>query len=212
MELITRRAIPWAELEALQEQLVEKVRQNPQCQFLLLSEPTPTFTHGTSSSIQDLLWTDAAQREIAVHRVDRGGKWTYHGPGQILVYPIVSLASLGFGQRAVRRFVAQFANCIQTYLKSKGVQADIQEDPYGLFVKGAKIASFGLNFRKGISSHGAALYLTPQSPCFAGIVPCGVTNAKFTSLLEAGSDTAWESVASELGDHVKRGFQAPKNW
>lgn len=211
METLIRRGISWPELEELQTDLVQQVTRDPRKQFLLISEPTPTFTHGPSSQAKDLLWTDTAQRGVGVYPVTRGGKWTYHGPGQVVIYPIASLPALGYGKRAVRQFVGDFAAGILAFLKSKGLEAQIQDNPYGLYLNGAKLASFGLSFRNGISSHGVALYLQSQAAYFEGIVPCGVACPALTSLAESRVLIDWETAALELADYVKRGFQPSKN-
>ncbi len=211
METLTRRGIPWTELEALQAELVGRVTRDPREAFLLVSEPTPTFTYGLSGTSAELLWADAEKRGVKVHPVARGGRWTYHGPGQIVIYPIGFLPKLGYPKRAVRKFLGDLASSVRLFLAGYGLKGDIRETPFGVFVGDEKIASFGLSLRNGVSSHGLAFYAKPQTGYFDGIIPCGMDRPRITSLEEAGVSLPWERVAGELTDYIKRGFQASKN-
>ena len=211
MERLTRRGIAWTDLEALQAQLVEQVTLDPRQSFLLVSEPQPTFTYGRSSDPGELLWEQPADRGVAVHAVERGGRWTYHGPGQVVIYPIAFLPQLGYPKRAARRLLSDLAASVCFYLETLGLAAEVRPDPLGVYLPQGKIASFGLSLRNGISSHGLALYVQPQREFFQGIVPCGMPDPRYTSLAEAGVQIAWETVADGLSGYIKRGFQASKN-
>ncbi len=211
METLIRRGIPWPELEALQADLVARVTRDPREAFLLVSEPKPTFTYGLSSTPAELLWPDPKSRGVALHPVTRGGRWTYHGPGQVVVYPIGFLPKLGYPKRAARRFLADLAGSVQLFLTSHGLDSEVRDKPFGVFLPQGKIASFGVSLRNGVSSHGLAFYSKPQTEFFQGIIPCGMTQPSITSLEDAGVGLPWERAASELTDYIKRGFQASKN-
>jgi lipoyl(octanoyl) transferase len=211
VERITRRNIPWADLEALQLELVERVTLDPRQAFLLVSEPQPTFTYGRSSNPSELLWNTPEDHGVAVHAVARGGKWTYHGPGQVVVYPIAALPTLGYPKRAARKFVSDIAEAVRRFLETLSLESEVRPEPYGVYLPQGKIASFGVSLRNGVSSHGVAFYTQPQRGNFQGIVPCGSAQTPITSLQEVGVDLAWETAANGLSDYIKRGFQASKN-
>lgn len=211
METLTRRGIPWTELEALQAELVARVTRDPREAFLLISEPTPTFTYGLSGNPAELLWPEPQRRGVQVHPVSRGGRWTYHGPGQVVIYPIGFLPKLGYPKRAARRFLNDLASSVLLFLTQHEITGEVRDTPFGVYLGDAKIASFGVSLRNGVSSHGLAFYLKPQTEYFHGIVPCGMAQPRITSLEEAGISLPWETAASELTDYIKRGFQASKN-
>lgn len=211
MDVVYRRKIGWAELEALQSELRQRVVENGAKRFLLVSEPTPTFTHGLSGKPAGLLWNNAEERGVAVFAADRGGQWTYHGPGQIVVYPIGRLEAFGFGRRQVRAYVENLASSVQNYLRSLGIASTLRDCPYGVFTARGKIASFGIGLRGGITSHGLALYLTPQAAYFEGIVPCGRAETAFSSIAEEGAGPSWEEAARGLAQCIETGFQDPKS-
>jgi len=208
----THRKIAWKDLEAIQNVCVEQVKKAPETGHLLISEPLPTFTYGRSASGSDLLWSSAqlAQRKIAVEQVTRGGKWTYHGPGQILIYPIVQLESLGYPNRGILRFLNDFRSLLVGYLSEHQIATDIDRKPFGIYsLKAEKLASFGVAVNRGICSHGVALYLKDQSAAFHGINPCGVTHQPVTHLEALGYSKDWATLAAEITDIVKRNFGIP---
>lgn len=207
------RGIAYQELEKLQEALTQEVLENPENAFLLFSEPTPTYTCGRSGEETDLLWdaTDREKRAIATAYVARGGKWTYHGPGQMLIYPIVHLPTLGYSTKEVQRFMDDFRVSILGYLHSLGLPVEAGENPFGIYSRGSKLVSFGFRFKRGIANHGLALYIAPQQIAFGGIHPCGVAGQVLTSLDELGAKITWTDVASALEERIKKGFTLPKN-
>lgn len=208
IESLIYRNIPWAKLETTQQELIKTLQHFPQKRYLLFSEPLPTFTFGRNSKETDLLWNPSQLNEkgISVASVSRGGKWTYHGPGQILIYPIGTLTAWGFSSKGAKPFVEQLRSCIAEALQKLGLTTHSKDDPYGLFVNDYKITSFGMSFENGISSHGAALYVTPQKE-FAGIVPCGFQSTPFTCLTDHLPEVSWLDAATEVLHSVKKGFK-----
>lgn len=208
-EVITKRNIAWDQLETLQENLRQKVLQNPQQGFLLFSEPQPTFTFGRHSTSQDLLWNSQLllEKKVAVAAVTRGGQWTYHGPGQILCYPIVCLASLGFSSKSARNFVEILRTSVFDLLTQWEVPVSQQDEPFGLFVDHRKLVSFGLSFEQGISSHGLALYLSSQEPYFSGINPCGKNDHSVSNLQSFLPACEWDVAARALANSIEKGFK-----
>ena len=208
IESFISRNIPWEKLEKTQQELIQQVQVHSQKRFLLLSEPHPTFTFGRNAQKKDLLWQPAQLRTrgLEVVSVSRGGKWTYHGPGQVLIYPIGTLEGWGFSSKQVKPFVELFRKCMAEAILRLGLSVHSQDEPYGLYVQNKKITSFGLSFENGISSHGAALYVTPQKE-FSGIVPCGFQETQYTCLTDHLPEITWLDAANEVIDSFKKGFK-----
>lgn len=197
---------------ALQHSLVKKVEADPKASFLLISEPEPTFTRGISSKNEDLLWESPSSRGVAVEHVHRGGQWTYHGPGQLVVFPILFLPRFGFAKRRVRPFITQVIQVARAFLEELEVNASEKSHPVGLYVHEKKIASVGFSIRDGIVSHGIALYLKPQTAFFEGIVACGTKEAQTTSLEEEGAAHSWTEMADRFATRFESGFKEIENW
>lgn len=208
----TLRSIVWEDIEKKQKSLAEHVKRHPTSAFLLFSEPLPTFTCGRSGTTQDLIWTkDILEKQAAsIATVSRGGKWTYHGPGQMLVYPIADLHALGYHSKSARSFVETFRASLLAYLRSLDITAENVDSPFGIFANGKKLVSFGFDFQDGIVTHGAALYITNQNKWFTGINPCGTPGQEFTSLQELGKPFAWTDVMAEMLDFIKKGLNPVK--
>lgn len=207
------RGIEWHLLEDYQHICSERVKKDPSLAFLLLSEPRPTFTHGRSANPADFLWS---QRQLSkkggrVAPVTRGGKWTFHGPGQILVYPIVHLHSFGYGTKAAHAFLLNLRRVATRFLKAKAVAFEERRSPFGIYVYGKKLVSFGVAIHQRVSNHGFALYLTDQTVYFSGIHPCGVVGERVTSLEEIGVKVSWMEAADEISRLVKTVFKARKS-
>jgi len=211
--VIFRRQIAWSDLEAEQSELVARVGRKPNERYLLVSEPEPVFTSGRGAPPADLLWSASEQsaKGVTLHTVNRGGKWTYHGPGQIVIYPIANVADLGYGRHAAYWFLHDLRQSVLAGLTNLGVSANPGEKPFGVFVNGQKLVSFGISLRGGISSHGLALYHSSQQSYFAGIHPCGMAGAPVTSLVELGSPADWDEAARQMVQSVKKGLKRSKN-
>jgi len=194
LERKTVRGLSFQELSELERELLGSG-------FLLLSEVTPTYTRGFSASESELL-----NKDIPTAAADRGGKWTYHGPGQLLAYPLIRMVDLGLKNREVRKFTEVFLEGVLSFCQSYIPQAQYQE-PFGIYVQGRKLASFGMAFHQGVVSGGVAVYLTPQAQFFGGIIPCGTKNQLFTSFEELGVGIEWDEAAGRLSDHIKISFQ-----
>jgi lipoyl(octanoyl) transferase len=150
-------------------------------------EHPPLYTAGTSSRPEDLI--DPAG--LPVYRTGRGGQFTYHGPGQRVVYLMLDVGRRG---RDVRRFVRDIEAWLIDALGELGVQGECRSGRTGIWVrrpeKGEgredKIAAIGIRVRRWISFHGVSINLDPDLARFAGIVPCGISDQGVTSLAELG--------------------------
>jgi lipoyl(octanoyl) transferase len=207
------RDIAWPDLERLQTECLASVRSDPHQVYLLCSEPKPTFTSGVSARVEDVLWSPEEQkrRGVALHATARGGQWTYHGPGQIVLFPILNLDGFGYDRRAIHRFMGDLRIWLADYLKSLNVVTDLRDRPFGLYADQKKLVSFGMAIQRGISSQGLALYHSEQSKFFQGIHPCGVSSGLVTSLSELGVALSWETVAFQMIETVKKGLKTRKN-
>ncbi len=181
MNLETRRLglVDVDEAWSLQRALAETV--TPSRGYLLLLEHPPVFTLGRNANKRHVLDPGG----IPVHRTDRGGEVTYHGPGQLVGYLVADLRKMG-----VKRFVRFLEDSLIGLLGTLGVKAARQEGKVGVWAAGGKIASIGLRVRQGVSSHGFALNVCNDLEPFKRINPCGMEACPVTS------------VSKELGRHV----------
>ncbi len=184
---------------------------------LLLLEHPPCVTLGRRAGAADLRLPAAAlaARGIALHSADRGGLATYHGPGQLVGYPVVALPALRLG---VPDFVQRLAEALCGVLAAWGVAARYDPDRPGVYVGQRKIAAIGIHVRQGISTHGFALNVAPDLSAFRFIVPCGDPHGEPTSIAAespapppfgATVRPVAEAVAAALGLRVCYAAGAP---
>jgi lipoyl(octanoyl) transferase len=175
---------------------------------LLLLEHEPVFTLGRNASAADVLFTPERRRDlgIALRETDRGGKVTYHGPGQLVGYPIVNLSP---GRRDVKRYVTDLEEVLLRVLAGLGISAarsDRKERVTSVWIGNDKIAAIGVHLSGWITTHGFALNVTDEPLAFfAGIVPCGIKDGGVTSIERCAgrrlrSKDLAEPVARHFGD------------
>jgi lipoyl(octanoyl) transferase len=155
---------------------------------LLLLEHEPVFTLGRNASEADVLFTPERRRELGIElfEADRGGKVTFHGPGQLVGYPVVNLNP---DRRDVRRYVRDLEDVLIRTLSDFGISAErspLPERLSSVWVGNDKIAAIGVHLSRWITTHGFALNVT-EEPLFyfRGIVPCGITDGGVTSMERA---------------------------
>jgi lipoate-protein ligase B len=165
---------------ALQDALVQQRLDNQIPDTLLLLEHPPVITLGRRGSRNDIYPTETelAQKGVTVERTTRGGLVTYHGPGQLVGYPIVHLRSLHL---TVPCYVRALEMAIITALQTIDIQAHIDEDYVGVWTSQGKIAAIGVAQRHGVTLHGFAVNLQPDLSHFALINPCGIGALGVTS-------------------------------
>jgi len=169
----------------LQRALVSERQAGRGRDTLLLLEHPPVYTLGKRANTDNVLLSPAQldERGIEVVEVDRGGDVTYHGPGQLVGYPIIALA----GVRSVVDYVRALEQVLLIALDELGVQAQRVPDYTGVWVGQEKIAAIGVRVASGgITSHGFALNVAPALQDFAGIVPCGIADRGVCSLESLG--------------------------
>ena len=158
------------------------------------TEHDPVFTLGLNSQPEHLL----APGDIPVIQVERGGQVTYHGPGQLMVYPLLDLRRAGLG---VRELVTALEQSVVDLAADYGVAAASRCDAPGVYVAGAKLASVGLRIRRGASFHGMVLNVDVDLEPFTRINPCGFKDLEMTDLRRLGGNRDLREVRDKLLPH-----------
>jgi lipoyl(octanoyl) transferase len=182
----------------LQDELAAQRRGRRIGDRLLLLEHFPVYTIGRGGSDANLLATPERLREIGAElvRIDRGGDVTYHGPGQIVAYPIVELHD----PLDLRRYVRTLEAAIIATAAAFGVTGDRLERHPGIWVEGErKLAAIGVRVKRGVTTHGLALNVNTDLRWFDEMIPCGIPDKEVTSLArELGAPVPMEDVEDEL--------------
>jgi lipoyl(octanoyl) transferase len=160
-------------------------------------EHPPVFTLGLNASREHVL----APGDIPVVQIDRGGQVTYHGPGQLMIYPLLNLRRRKLG---VRDLVVALENAVIDYAAELGISASGSRQAPGVYVEGAKLASVGLRIRRGACYHGMALNVALDLQPFERINVCGYTDLRVTRLADLGVSAGVDSVAQDLLPHLLR--------
>jgi lipoyl(octanoyl) transferase len=192
---------------SLMRDLVDLKSRSPWPEVLIITEHEPVLTMGRRAELSDILVPQEvlASRGIGVHRVERGGLITYHGPGQLVAYPVFDLRTMSL---SVGELVHSLEEGILHTLSDFGIDAGRVEGKRGVWVEGEKIASIGIAVRKGISFHGVALNCDPVLSNFELINPCGLSGVRMTSMakrLKAPVDTT--TVRNAMALHFKERFR-----
>jgi lipoyl(octanoyl) transferase len=174
--------VPYPEALALQKRL-EAARQDGRVpDVLLLLEHPPTYTRGRRSTPAELPMGEDWYRAqgIEIFDTDRGGRVTYHGPGQIVAYPVVSLRPYGDD---VHEYIRRMEGVVVAVLGSYGIQAGTVDGLTGVWTSGRrKIGSIGVHVSRGVTTHGLAVNVNNDLQPFEWIVPCGIDNCQMTSV------------------------------
>ena len=162
-----------------------------------LCEHPPVFTLGLNASKEHLL----APGDIPVVQIDRGGQVTFHGPGQLMVYPLIDIRRANIG---VRKLVTALEQSVVDLAADHDVEAAARADAPGVYVDGDKLASVGLRIRRGASFHGMALNVDVDLEPFTRINPCGYAELQMTDLHRLGISLQLEETAKKLLPHFLR--------
>lgn len=207
----------YRQAEAWMEERAAGIAAGTAPEAIWLLEHPPLYTAGTSARIEDLTDPD----RFPVFPSKRGGQYTYHGPGQRVVYVMLDVGRRGHD---VRRFVQQLEGWVIGTLARFGVEGHIRDGRVGVWVErpdrprsatGAltedKIAAIGIRLRKWISFHGISINLNPDLGHFSGIVPCGISAHGVTSLHDLGLDLSMDELDAALKDSFAETFgDAPR--
>jgi len=197
----------------LQAELVEAVRDGRAPDTLLLLEHPHVFTMGKAASADDVLWDEAerGRRGVDVIWSDRGGEATYHGPGQLVGYPILDLTHFGI---SIPQYLEKLEQSVIDYVAELGIASE-PGDPglTGVWSNGEKLAAIGIKLNRSVVSHGFALNLTTDLDYFEGIVPCGHAEKRPTSVAALmGHRFDTELAAHAYARHFERVFGAELAW
>jgi lipoyl(octanoyl) transferase len=199
--------VPYEEARELQLELAERRQREEIGDVLLLLEHPPVYTRGRRSKPEELpmgaAWYEA--QGIEVRDTDRGGLVTYHGPGQLVAYPIVQLH--GYGDD-VHRFVRGLERAMVEALGEAGVRGGPIEGLTGVWVGTRKIGSIGLHVSRGVTTHGLAINVSNDLQPFEWVVPCGIEGVAMTSLTrELGAEQDLDAFADSLVAAYARVFE-----
>ena len=190
----------------LQDELAEQRRGRRIGDRLLLVEHFPVYTIGRGGDPANMLATPERLRELGAEliRIDRGGDVTYHGPGQIVAYPIVELKD----PLDLRRYVRTLEAAVIDTTAAFGVHADRLEGHPGIWVDGErKLAAIGVRVKRGVTTHGLALNVSTDLRWFDEMIPCGIHGKGVTSLArELGAPVPMDAVEDELARQLAKHF------
>ncbi|MCP4203706.1 MAG: lipoyl(octanoyl) transferase LipB [bacterium] len=201
--------VSYAESLALQDRIRAAIRRGEQPDHLLLLEHPHVYTMGRSATPDDVLLDEPGRSSLGIEvaETDRGGKVTYHGPGQLVGYPIVDLNP---DRRDVRRYVADLQAVLIGTLAHLGISArgGGDSETIGVWVGERKIASIGVHLSRWITTHGFALNVSTDLSLFQGIVPCGLSDVEMTSIqAEIGEAPPPEEVGTICAGEFARVFE-----
>jgi lipoyl(octanoyl) transferase len=206
-------SVPYREAWDLQAELVRELRAGNGEDTLLLLEHPHVFTMGKAASADHLLWDEDERRRRRVEVVwsDRGGEATYHGPGQLVGYPVVDLGHLGL---TIPEYLEKVERSLIAYLRGLGVEAEPGKAGLtGVWRGERKLAAIGIKLNRSVVSHGFALNLTSDLGYFDGIVPCGHAELRPTSV-EAltGRRVATREAAEAYAGNFEAEFGVSLEW
>lgn len=200
---VAEKPVPYPEAVAVMEQRVAAIEAGTAGELIWLVEHPPLYTKGTSAAEGELL---AAQ--LPVFETGRGGRFTYHGPGQRVIYCVMDLRARG---RDVRAHVCRLEDWVIRVLKDFGIKGERREGRIGIWVthkgKDEKIAAIGVRVRRWIAYHGLSFNVSPDLSHYKGIVPCGLADFGVTSLAVLGIKTTIEEVDQKFRQHMVKIFE-----
>ncbi len=202
--IVSHDLVEYCDAEAVMERRVQQIIEGKASEVIWLLEHPPTYTAGTSAREEDLLSTN----RFPVYPTKRGGQYTYHGPGQRVIYVMLDLNRRG---RDVRAFVKSLENWVIITLRQFNLSGEIRDGRVGVWIKRPekpkspngeiaedKIAAIGIRLRKWVSFHGISINVEPDLDHFSGIVPCGISEHGVTSLVDLGLTATMNELDSAL--------------
>jgi lipoyl(octanoyl) transferase len=206
-------SVPYREAWDLQAELVRDLRAGAGEDTLLLLEHPHVFTFGKASSPDDLLWDEdeRGRRQVEVVWSDRGGEATYHGPGQLVGYPVLDLQHLGL---SIPQYLEKLELSLIGYLRELGIESEPGKPGLtGVWRGDEKLAAIGVKLNRSVVSHGFALNLTTDLGYFDGIVPCGHAELRPTSVEAiSGRRVPVQEAAAAYSRHFGAVFEAEVAW
>jgi len=200
--------LPYEAAVAAMQARIAAIREGTAEELVWLVEHAPIYTSGTSAKAEDLV-----EARFPTFKAGRGGQWTYHGPGQRVVYAMLDLAE-PHGRvpaRDVRCYVAALERWMIETLREFGVRGETRDGRVGIWVVNGgeeqKIGAIGVRVSRWVTWHGMALNVCPDLSHFSGIVPCGISEHGVTSLAALGVEASMEEVDAGLARNFSRIFK-----
>ena len=188
----TNLPISYPDAINLMEDRIAKIYNNQATEMVWFLEHPPIYTGGTSSIESDLI----NPFKLPVYKTGRGGQYTYHGPGQRVVYLMLDLRKRG---EDLRKYVANLEDWIIASLAEIGLYSEKKQGKIGIWTKKeTKVAAIGIRVRKWITYHGIAINVNPNLEHYNGIIPCGIREFGVTSLHELGYDVSYKKLDNIL--------------
>ena len=206
--LLTAGRSDYAAVDARQRELHAAIAAGERDDTVVLVEFDPVYTAGSRTKPEDV-----PNPDVPVVRIDRGGSVTYHGPGQLVVYPLIRV----HGRQDVVAYVRALEAAVMALAADYGIATSRVEGRTGVWVVrpdavDRKLCAIGVRFANRTTMHGLALNVTTDLRDFGRIVPCGISDAGVVSLADLGVDRTLEEVAADLMPHLERElarFRAP---
>lgn len=199
--------VAYAEAYARMAQRRDAVAQGEARPALFLLEHQPVITLGRNFKAEHLLLSEEAlaEKDVQLARVDRGGDATYHGPGQLVAYPVLELSAWDL---SIRGYLRALEDVVIGALQECELDATRIEGLTGVWVNGAKVAAIGVGIRCGVTYHGVALNVDPNFEHFSYIIPCGIADKPVTSLRALLGDAAptFDETATLFERHFRQRF------
>jgi len=197
---------PYGEALDLQYRLAAEVRSENKAGIVLFLEHAPVFTLGKRGGCENLTVSDEFldRNGVAVFQTERGGNITYHGPGQLVVYPIINMKATGLG---VADYVDHLEEIMLRTASDWNIRAERDKRNRGVWIGNDKLGSIGIAVKRGVALHGLALNVTTDLTPFSWINPCGMSDVGITSLAGAGAaEVTVERVREQLAAHMAAVF------
>jgi len=210
--LISSNPIPYPFALDFMKKRAQDIARGEANELIWLLEHPPLYTAGTSAKETDLL----QPKKLPIFEAGRGGQYTYHGPGQRVVYVMLDLTKR---QRDIRALVKFLQAWIIATLANHNIKGEIREDRIGVWVKRPergkncedKIAAIGVRVSRWVSFHGISINIAPDLSHYNGIVPCGISDYGVTSFEDLGHIISLEEVDISLKEAFEKKFGATKN-
>jgi|TARA_B100001093_G_scaffold519895_1_gene611254 lipoyl(octanoyl) transferase len=185
----------------IQEGLREQVLKNPGDEFIVLVEHDHVYTLGKNANSSNIL-----NKVCDIIQTDRGGDVTYHGPGQLVAYPIINLKMRKIG---VKLYVEMIEKLISDTLMHYGLESHVPFKETGVWVEDRKIASIGIHVSRGVTMHGLAININTDLSYFENIISCGIEGVKMTTVdKELGKKIAMNDIKKQLITNFNKIFNA----
>jgi lipoate-protein ligase B len=206
VRLVDLGKISYLEAFELQKETLEQVLDGASPSTLFFVEHPPVLTLGANFHEENLLFpvSEYERRGFEVHRTDRGGDVTYHGPGQLVVYPVFNIEPLG---KDLHRWIRQLEEVFIETIGEFGISGRRFPPHTGVWVENLKIAALGIKVRRWVSMHGVALNCDADLGAFQLIVPCGIQGYGVTSLSkEIGREVGIDEVKPIVAEKMREVF------